>query len=61
MSNFRALDGITTPNIVAPTMLRVVAFLLRPCCSGMQTVQQLPTARSNMQQGEQTDATCNIL
>ena len=71
MPNFRALDGTTTPNIVALIMLRV----LPPCCSGMQTVQQLPTSRNNMQQGKQSgagadysaphgpgaDATCNFL
>ena len=38
----------TTPNIAAaPTMLR-------PCCSGMETVEQLPTTRNNMKQGEKT-------
>ena len=55
MPNFRALDGTTAPNIVAPTMLRVVAsFLLQWYANGA-------TTPNNMQQVEQTDATYNIL
>ena len=56
MPNFRALDGTTTPNCTNNNVEQC-CVLLRPCCSGMQTVQQLPTTRNNMQQGEETDAT----
>ena len=55
--SLRALDETTTPNIVAPIMLRVVASLLQWYANGATT----PTTRNNMQQGEQTEATCNIL
>ena len=55
----------TNPNVIGPKMLGVVA----PVCMELKgwTVwpvsnfaQQLPTTRNNMQQGVQTDATCNI-
>ena len=36
-----AQTGATTPNIVAPTMLGVVAWVLAVVCKGMQ---QLPTS-----------------
>ena len=47
----------TSPNIVSPTMLGVAASLLAVVYKRMR---QLPEARNSMQQGVQTDATCNI-
>ena len=52
----------TTPNIVGLTMLGVVASVgawlkVWPVSN---FAQQLPTTRNNMQQGVQTNATCNI-
>ena len=49
--------GASTPNIGGPTMLGVVVSVLVVVCKRMQ---QLPTTRSNKQQGVQTDATCKI-
>ena len=49
--------GATTPNIGGPSMLVVVVSVLVVVCKRMQ---QLPTTRSNKQQGVQTDATCKI-
>ena len=47
----------TTPNIGGRRMLGVVVSVLVVVCKRMQ---QLPTTRSNKQQGVQTDATCKI-
>ena len=49
--------GATTPNIGGRRMLGVVVSLLVVVCKRMQ---QLPTTRSNKQQGVQTDATRRI-
>ena len=48
---------LTTPNIVGPTMLGVVASVLTVV---WKLMQQFPTKCNCMQQGVQTDGKCNI-